>query len=47
MAIAGIILGWIGIGLGIAYIVVIIIAVIVSDDDNNRSLLIQHALSAA
>jgi Domain of unknown function (DUF4190) len=45
MAIAGIILGWIGIGLGIAYIVVIIIAVIVSDDDNNRSLLIQHALS--
>src|SRR5918995_1248899 len=46
MAIAGIILGWIGIGLGIAYIVVIIIAVIVSDDDNSRSLLIQHALSA-
>jgi Domain of unknown function (DUF4190) len=45
MAIAGIILGWIGIGLGIAYIVVIIIAVIVSDDDNSRSLLIQHALS--
>src|SRR5512133_3008421 len=38
MAIAGIILGWIGIGLGIAYIVVIIIAVIVSDDDNSRSL---------
>jgi hypothetical protein len=30
MAIAGIILGWIGIGLGIAYIVVIIIAAIVS-----------------
>jgi Domain of unknown function (DUF4190) len=45
MAIAGIILGWIGIGLGIAYIVVIIIAVIVSDDDNSRSLVIQHALS--
>ena len=46
MAIAGIILGWIGIGLGIAYIVVIIIAVIVSDDSNSRSALIQHALSA-
>src|SRR5262249_51181760 len=30
MAIAGIILGWIGIGLGIAYIVVIVIAAIVS-----------------
>lgn len=45
MAVAGIILGWIGIGLGIAYIVVIIIAVIVSDDDNSRSALIQHALS--
>ena len=45
MAIAGIILGWIGIGLGIAYIVVIIIAVIVSDDDNSRSMVIQHALS--
>jgi hypothetical protein len=45
MAIAGIILGWIGIGLGIAYIVVIIIAVIVSDDDNSRSMLVQHALS--
>jgi Domain of unknown function (DUF4190) len=30
MAIAGIILGWIGIGLGIAYVVVIIIAAIVS-----------------
>jgi hypothetical protein len=47
MAIAGIILGWIGIGLGIAYIVVIIIVVAVSDDDNSRSALIQHALSAA
>src|SRR5437763_1255017 len=47
MAIAGIILGWIGIGLGIAYIVVIIIAVIVADDSNRRSALIQHALSAA
>ena len=45
MAIAGIILGWIGIGLGIAYIVVIVIAVIVSDDSNSRSALIQHALS--
>ncbi len=45
MAIAGIILGWIGIGLGIAYIVVIIIAVIVSDDSNSRSALVQHALS--
>ena len=30
MAIAGIILGWIGIGLGVAYIVVVIIAAIVS-----------------
>jgi hypothetical protein len=45
MAIAGIILGWIGIGLGIAYIVVIIIAVIVSDDSNSRSALVRHALS--
>jgi len=45
MAIAGIILGWIGIGLGIAYIVVIIIAVIVSDDSNSRSALIRHAFS--
>jgi hypothetical protein len=45
MAIAGIILGWIGIGLGIVYIVVVIIAVIVSDDSNSRSALIQHALS--
>ena len=47
MAIAGIILGWIGIGLGIAYIVFIIIAVIVSDDSNSRSALIQNALPAA
>jgi hypothetical protein len=30
MAVAGIILGWIGIGLGIAYIVIVIIAAIVS-----------------
>jgi Domain of unknown function (DUF4190) len=45
MAIAGIILGWVGIGLAILYIVVIIIAVIVSDDDDNSSMLIQYALS--
>ncbi len=30
MAVAGIILGWIGIGLGIAYIVIVVIAAIVS-----------------
>jgi hypothetical protein len=30
MAVAGIILGWIGIGLGIAYVVIVIIAAIVS-----------------
>jgi hypothetical protein len=47
MSIAGIILGWIGIGLGIVYIVVIVIAVIASDDDNSRSALLQHALSGA
>jgi len=49
MAIAGIILGWIGIGLGIAYIVVIIIAAIASSSSDNNSLgaLIQHALPAA
>ena len=49
MAIAGIILGWIGIGLGIAYIVVIIIAAIASSSSDNHSLgaLIQHALPAA
>jgi Domain of unknown function (DUF4190) len=46
MAIAGIILGWIGIGLGIAYIVVIIIAVIVSDDDNSAHAMVRYALSA-
>jgi hypothetical protein len=46
MAVAGIILGWIGIGLGIAYVVVIIIAVVVSDDNNNRSALLQLALPA-
>ena len=46
MAIAGIILGWIGIGLGIAYIVVIIIAVIVSDDDDSAHAMVRYALSA-
>jgi hypothetical protein len=45
MAIAGIILGWIGIGLGIVYIVVIVIAVIVSDDDDSARALMQYALS--
>ena len=46
MAIAGIILGWVGIGLGIVYIVVIIIAVVVSDDDDSAHALVRYALSA-
>jgi hypothetical protein len=46
MAIAGIILGWVGIGLGIVYIVVIIIAVVVSDDDDTAQAMVQYALSA-
>jgi Domain of unknown function (DUF4190) len=44
MAIAGIILGWVGIGLGIAYVVVIIIAV-VSDDDDTAQAMVRYALS--
>jgi len=34
-AITGIILGWVGIGLGVVYIVVIIIVAATSSDDNN------------
>src|SRR5215207_9117355 len=47
MAIAGIILGWVGIGLGIVYIVVIIIAVVVSDDDDSAHALVRYGGVAA
>jgi Domain of unknown function (DUF4190) len=46
LAIAGIILGWVGIGLGIVYIVVIIIAVVVSDDDDTAQAMVRYALSS-
>jgi hypothetical protein len=46
LAIAGIILGWVGIGLGIVYIVVIIIAVLVSDDNDTAQAIVRYALSS-
>jgi hypothetical protein len=45
MAVAGIILGWIGVGLSIVYIIIIVIAVIASDDNDSSMALIRHALS--
>ncbi|HZA34266.1 MAG TPA: DUF4190 domain-containing protein [Vicinamibacterales bacterium] len=45
MAIAGIILGWIGVGFAILFWIGIIIAVIVSDDDDTARATVQYALS--
>jgi hypothetical protein len=45
MAIAGIIMGWIGIALFVIFWVVIIIVAAASDSNSNSSALIQHALS--